>query len=129
MNENTALIICQTDFQLISSLLRDLQSETVDLLKEELGRATIVTDEELPKNVVAMNTSVKFQNLETKKETLVELVYPQEANISDNRISILSPIGSALIGLRIGQSISWPIPNGKVRKLKIISVTSNRRKL
>lgn len=84
-----------------------------DLLEEELSRAAVVHDEELPGDVVSMNSTVKFQDLEGGKETVVTLVYPPDSDIENNQISILTPVGSALIGLRVGQVIDWPFPQGK----------------
>ena len=70
-----------------------------------------------------MNSTVKFLDLELGKESTVQLVFPQDTNIAENKISILTPVGSALIGLRVGQIINWPFPNGKVKQLKVLSVT------
>ena len=124
MENQNNLILTQADFQKLSSLIRSENSVTAELLEEELGRAAVVADEELPKDVVSMNSKVCFQDLETGKETIVILVYPHEANIEENKISILAPVGSALIGLRVGQIIQWPVPNGKEKTFKVISVLS-----
>lgn len=125
MNTHNNLIINQADFQKLSSLVRAAQSEIVILLEEELSRASVVPDAELPDDVVSMNCRVVFQDMETGKESIVTLVYPHEANINEGKISILTPVGSALIGLKVGQDIQWPFPNGKEKKLKVISVTSH----
>lgn len=120
-NENS-ITITQVDFTKISSLLATMKAGSSDLLEEELSRAVIVDSEELPPDVVSMNSQVSFQDVETGKETIVTLVYPHEADIEANKISILTPVGSALIGLRVGQVIHWPFPNGKKRQLKVTSV-------
>jgi regulator of nucleoside diphosphate kinase len=122
MHSQDSLILTQADFQKLSSLLSSAQTEIAELLEEELGRATIVPNEKLPQDVVSMNATVSFQDLDTRKESVVTLVYPHEANIDENKISILAPVGSALIGLRVGQIINWPVPNGKEKRLKVISV-------
>ncbi len=117
------LILSQEDFQKLSQLLLSASRDTAQLLEEELGRASVVTPDKVPRDAVTMNSTVKFVDQDSGKETVVTLVYPHEANIQEQKISVLSPIGSALIGLRVGQSINWPMPNGTERNLKVISVT------
>ncbi|MFN3454460.1 MAG: nucleoside diphosphate kinase regulator [Pseudobdellovibrio sp.] len=116
------IIITETDYQKISSLVYALETETTKLLEGELDRAEIVEDEALPKDVVAMNSIVKFKDLEDNSESSVTLVYPHEANIELNKVSVLAPIGAALIGLRVGETINWPMPNGKKKSLKVEGV-------
>lgn len=123
MAKHDDIIIAKTDFHKILSILQLAPSSLAQLLEEELGRASLVADEEFPTGVVGMNSTVVFEDLEDGKKSSIVLVYPHEANIDENKVSILTPVGSALIGLRVGQSISWPFPNGKERKLKVLSVT------
>lgn len=118
------LILTKSDFEKLTSLLNTATHETAELLEEELSRASVVPNEELPSDVVSMNSKVSFQDLETEKETVVTLVYPHDANIEENKISIFAPVGSALIGLRVGQVIQWPVPNGKEKRFKVVSVIS-----
>lgn len=122
MKNNKELIITRSNHEKITAILLIARKSVAELLGDELSRATIVADEDLPKDVVSMNSTVKFQDLESKKESIVTLVYPFDADIENHRISILSPVGSALIGLRVGQVIQWPFPNGKEKRLKVISV-------
>lgn len=122
MENQSQIIITHNDFQKLSALVSNSTSQLAELLEEELDRATVVTDEELPDDVVSMNSTVCFTDLDSGAESVVTLVYPHEANIEKNKISILAPIGSALIGLRVGQVIQWPVPNGKEKRLKVISV-------
>lgn len=124
MENQDNLILTQDDFQKLTSLINGVNLEVAELLGEELSRALIVANEELPKDVVSMNSKVRFQDLETGKETIVNLVYPHEANIEENKVSILAPVGSALIGLRVGQEIQWPVPGGKEKRIKVLSVLS-----
>lgn len=126
MENQNNLILTNADFQKLSSLINSDNSKVAELLEEELGRASVVAEEELPKDVVSMNSKVCFQDLETGKQTIITLVYPHEANIEENKISILAPVGSALIGLRVGQTIQWPIPNGKEKTFKVVSVLSQQ---
>lgn len=123
MPNNDEIILTKTDFQKISALISTNASAVSESLEEELGRASLVNDDELPDNVVSMNSTVKFEDVNDGKPTVVTLVYPHEANIDENKISILTPIGSALIGLRVGQTIRWTFPNGKQKDLRVISVS------
>lgn len=124
MKNNELPIIARTHHDKISAILHAAHSDVSDFLEEELGRATIVSDEELPKNVVTMNSFVTYQDMETGKESQVTLVYPADADLDQNKISILSPVGSALIGLQEGQFINWPLPSGKKKQLKVLSVVN-----
>lgn len=91
-------------------------------LREELDRAIVVSSEEIPPNVVTMNSRVLFKELETGEESEITLVYPSDADVDRQRISILAPVGAALLGLSVGDDIQWPLPSGKTRTFKIISV-------
>jgi len=91
-------------------------------LREELERAVIVPSAEIPADVVTMNSRVVFRELETGEETEATLVYPSQADVNQRRISILAPVGAALLGLSAGDEIQWPLPSGKKRTYKIISV-------
>lgn len=122
MKNPANLIISRPDFERISALAVLAKRELADLLEEELARARIVAEEERPADVVAMNSTVGFEDMDTGKTSVITLVYPPEADIDANKVSILTPVGSALIGLRVGQIIHWPLPNGKEKKLKVVSV-------
>jgi regulator of nucleoside diphosphate kinase len=98
--------------------LRGLQSAT---LAEELDRADIVQPEHLPDDVVTMHARVRYLDETTGERREVTLVYPDEADASHGRISVLSPVGAALLGLAAGQSIEWEFPNGP-RRLRVEQV-------
>lgn len=116
------LTITQSDFHKISLLIKDLESPTAILLEEELGRAAVIPDEDLSTDFVSMHSKVRFLDVDMNKESEVTLVYPHEANLQEQKISILAPMGAALIGLRVGQKIHWPFPNGKAREIQVLSV-------
>jgi regulator of nucleoside diphosphate kinase len=120
--EQDQLLITDQDYERLSLLLQHAHADAAALLDEELGRARVVSQKEIPRDVVTMNSQVRFKDEETGKESEVTLVYPKDADVTKSRVSILAPVGMALIGLRLGQSIDWPMPNGKVRKLKVISI-------
>ncbi len=117
------IILSETDYGKISSLLQIARSEHSEFLEQELDRAAIVPDSELPADVVAMNSSVRYRDLESGDETSVVLVYPHEANVEKGWVSVLAPLGAALIGLRAGQNIRWPLPGGRKKNLQVLSIS------
>lgn len=116
------LIISTVDYTHLIQLIEKTDTSAADALDEEISRAKVVDTTDLPKNTVTMNSLVTFSDIDSKEEKTVQLVYPQEADINQLKISILSPVGSALIGLSLGGAIEWPIPQGKFRRLKVIAV-------
>jgi regulator of nucleoside diphosphate kinase len=122
MAQQPSLFITQQDFDKLSKLVENTRTDTADLLADELDRATILPQQEIPPNVVTMNSTVRFQDAATGAESEVTLVFPQDATAGRSRISVLAPVGAALIGLRVGDLISWPVPNGRVRQLKATAV-------
>lgn len=123
MKKQPQLIITNTDLEKLTALININRTETSELLEEELSRANIVADKDLPQDVVAMNSKVGYIDAETKKESTLTLVYPHEASIEDKKVSVLAPMGSALIGLQVGQTIQWPMPNGNTKEIKVVSVS------
>jgi regulator of nucleoside diphosphate kinase len=88
----------------------------------ELERAHVVPTAEVPASVVTMDAVVVFENQDDGKRREVTLVFPDQADVDAGRISVLSPIGSALLGLSLGQIIAWPLPRGRVARVKVIDV-------
>lgn len=93
----------------------------VDALRRQLEHAEVVASAEIPADVVTMNSQVRVRDLGSGKVTVYTLVFPRDADFSRNRISILAPIGTALLGLRVGDVIEWKVPAG-TRRLKVESV-------
>jgi len=110
-------------YDLIESLPRNNSIAGVTELETELGRASIVTPQEVPPSIVTMNSTVKFFVDATGKEFELTLVYPKDVDSSGKTISILAPVGSALLGLSIGDEIEWPKPGGGNLKVKIVGIT------
>jgi regulator of nucleoside diphosphate kinase len=92
-------------------------------LQAELARAVIVSDEALPPDVVTVNSCVLYTDERTGVRRLVAIVWPHEANGADGRVSVLAPVGSALLGLSAGQSIDWQFPDG-AHRLRVDEVLS-----
>lgn len=90
-------------------------------LEGELNRAKVVTPQEIPSNVVTMNSEVHLRDLNTKEETIYRIVYPNQADADKGYISILAPIGTALLGYSVGDIIEWKIPAG-IAKWQIIKI-------
>ena len=97
-----------------------------EFLADELTRADVVKDEEFDANIVRMGSRVTYVDEVTGRTRTITLVYPDAADIDQNRISILTPIGAALIGLSPGQSITWPLPDGRVGALKVVEVSNDQ---
>lgn len=91
-------------------------------LESELVRAVVVPRDQIPRDVVTMNSRVVFENETTGERREIQLVYPREANIDAGKISILVPVGSALLGLRVGQSIDWQLPSGEKHRYRVVDV-------
>ena len=90
----------------------------VEQLEAELDRAEVVAAENIPQDVVTMNSQVRVLDLDARKETVYTLVFPPDADISKNRISVVAPIGTALLGYRVGDVIEWQVPAG-VKRLRV----------
>lgn len=94
-----------------------------DELAEELDRAIVVQKEQVSENVVTMHARCTYLDQRLGTQRQIELVYPDEADPATGKISVLTPVGSALIGLRVGQEIAWDFPDGSVRRLKVTGVS------
>lgn len=117
------ILVSHQDYERLSALLAmDAYADIDELLEEELNRAEIVQKEEMPADVVTMNSTVRFKDVVTHKESEVTLVYPHEADVEKMKISVLAPIGAALLGLKVGQLIDWHLPNGKTKRLQVLSI-------
>jgi regulator of nucleoside diphosphate kinase len=93
-------------------------SEYLDDLEQELDRAMIVDPKKVPPDLVTMNSQVRLEDLETGEEMVYTLVYPEDADYTHNKISILAPIGTAMLGYRVGDIFEWKVPEG-LSKMKI----------
>lgn len=120
------IIVSSCDLQRIESLLKSLPDQDFpgrDDLEAELARAEIVDPAKMPPDVVTMNSTVKFRIESSSKKFHLKLVYPADIDASGGTISILAPVGSALLGLSRGDVIEWPKPGGGVQRVQIEEVT------
>ncbi len=127
MQTTENISVSSTDLQRIEAMLRgraDTESMTIQGLSEELRRATILPPQDIPPTVVTMNSRVKFAIEPTGKVFELTLVYPKDTqNNRSDVISITAPIGSALLGLSVGQTIEWPLPGGHNTTVKVVDIT------
>lgn len=91
-------------------------------LMQELERAVVVPDAKLPADAVRMGSRVRYRT-NGGAEREVTLVYPKDADIGEGRISVLTPVGTALVGLRVGQSITWETRNGRKQVMTVLAAT------
>ncbi|MCI9685664.1 nucleoside diphosphate kinase regulator [Vibrio parahaemolyticus] len=124
MPENNSIYISSLDMNRITALLDKMPNIAAELveLEAELDRATVLEPEEMPSNVVTMNSTVEFKFAGEERTMTKTLVYPSELKSSDD-ISIFAPVGSALIGLSVGQKLDWPMPNKQVKTIEIVDIT------
>ena len=97
--------------------------DVADFLERELARAHVVAPSALPQGVVAMGSEVTFRDERSGQVRTVRLVYPRDEDIDNGRLSILTPVGAALLGLSVGQSIDWNTRAGRQRALTVLKVT------
>lgn len=81
-------------------------------LENELDRAKVVTSQAIPDNVITMNSKVRLRDLDSQEEMTYWIVFPDYANIDQGKISILAPVGTALLGYKVGDIIKWKVPAG-----------------
>ncbi|HOP29916.1 MAG TPA: nucleoside diphosphate kinase regulator [Spirochaetota bacterium] len=81
-------------------------------LYEELKNAVLVEPDEMPADVITMNSKVRFKDIEESEDYIFSLVYPEDADTSKGKLSILAPIGTALLGYRVGDEVKWKVPAG-----------------
>ncbi len=126
MNSRPKIIISSLDAERLDQLLESLAGSSVpgkDELEAELARAEVVPPQDIPPTVVTMNSTVRFRVASSDKDFELTLVYPKDVDSTGGKISILAPVGSALLGLSQGDEIEWPKPGGGVLRVCIEEVT------
>ena len=125
MIKEATIYINEVDLARLRKLI-DLARETgndanrmyLDRLEGELERAEVVNPIDIPKDVVTMRSTVRLKDLDNGKEMVYSLVFPNEADVDEGKISVLAPVGTAMIGYRVGDLIEWEVPSG-LRRLKV----------
>jgi regulator of nucleoside diphosphate kinase len=124
MSTKPPIVISRLDLERIEALLERMppaQATEYEALRAELDRADVVEPTAVPANLVTMNSVVTFKDEGTSDELTVSLVYPSGAGVPGT-VSILAPVGSALLGLTVGQQIDWPTPDGRQRHLRVLDI-------
>ncbi len=125
MNSKPHVVLTSQDLDRLEALLESLPSNALpgkEELRNELDRAEIVEPEQIPPSVVTMNSTVRFRIDSSGEDFCLTLVYPKDVDGSGDKISILAPVGGALLGLSTGDEIEWPRPGGGTIKVRIVEV-------
>lgn len=132
MNVNSNLVISDTDAKRLRQMLEGaVDSSGFDrssrqALEEEIEKARVVPSNQIPPDVVTMHSRVRIVDMRTGEQMVYQIVYPHEANYAEWKISILAPIGTALLGYSVGAEIDWNVPSGS-RRLWIAAVEHQPR--
>jgi regulator of nucleoside diphosphate kinase len=119
------ITVTTQDAERLHSLLDTLPDEkryAAQHLEAELARAEVVAPTKMPPDVVTMNSRVIYEDVESGGPREAVLVYPHDADATNGRVSVLAPIGSALLGLCAGQVIEWPLPSGRSKRLRVVHI-------
>ncbi|SEQ11326.1 regulator of nucleoside diphosphate kinase [Ectothiorhodospira magna] len=122
MNSKPNIILSSRDFDRLDDLLASISATAFPgktALQAELDRAEVVAPEQMPPSVVTMNSTVRFVMDGTGESFCMTLVYPKDSTGQPDRVSVLAPVGSALLGLSVGDRIEWPRPGGGVIRVCI----------
>lgn len=113
------IFITEFDMERLEDLIAKFRAKAsrdtknLDELEKELGKAEIVSPEGIPPDVITMNSRVSLEDLDSGQATVYTLVFPADADVEKGKISILAPIGTALIGYKVGDKITWAVPGGQ----------------
>lgn len=115
--DTRVIYITEADMQRLRPLIEGMKNSRDDLraLEAELKQARIVTPADVPPDVITMNTKARLRDLDTGEEMVFTVVFPGNASIEHDRISVVAPIGTAMLGHRVGDEFSWEVPAGLVR--------------
>ena len=117
------ILLSRADFDALDRLVGDLPGTgPAGLLQQELDRAEVCDDVDMPRDVVGLNRWLHYADDRHPEVRRVQLVLPREADIDAGRVSILSHVGAGLIGRKEGQSINWPDPSGETRRLTAVLI-------
>ncbi|MCC6521406.1 MAG: nucleoside diphosphate kinase regulator [Polyangiaceae bacterium] len=115
------MIVTAQDLERLQSLVASQSGPAAEQLDAELARARVVLPQEVGSDVVTMNSDVVYEDLASGVQRRVRVVYPQHADAARGWVSVLAPLGSALLGLRVGQDIEWRMPGG-TRQVRVVAV-------
>lgn len=116
------ITLCTSDLQKIQNLLKTASSDSARALEQKLSGAKIVADSVLPASVVAMDSLVTLREVNTKAVVRVQVVEPAGVDTDELKISVLSPMGAALIGLGLGETVEWQLSDQAKRTLAVVAI-------
>lgn len=129
MEKNTAICLTDHDLKRLRLLIADLTQRArgmdagVDALEQILDLGRIVPPQDIPRDIVTMNSKVVFEDLESREQREAVIAYPQDADPQSGKISVLSPVGIALLGLAEGTETELPLPHGRVARIRVREVS------
>jgi regulator of nucleoside diphosphate kinase len=100
----------------------ELSESVIEPFEAELARAEVIDPAVAAPGLVTMNSRVVFENVHTGRLREITLVYPEDADAARDRVSVFSPVGTALLGLSVGQEIAWQLPNGRGARFRVANV-------
>lgn len=118
---NPSLIITARDLARLRRVIDLHDTKAAEQLEAELQRATVVDPREVPPTVVTMNSEVAYEDCATGERRVIRVVFPNEADAGRGKVSVMAPIGSALIGLSVGQEIEWRVPGGR-KRIRVVEI-------
>ena len=120
-----AITLSSLDLQRLESILEKMPASLPgrSALEAEMDRAEVLEPHEMPPDIVTMNSTVQFTILETQKSQTLTLVYPKEVDGSGDKVSVLAAVGTALLGLRVGDTLEMPSPTGKTVTVRVDAIT------
>ena len=115
--DTRVIYITEADMKRLRPLIEGINNSRDDLrgLQAELEHARVVTPADVPPDVITMNSKARIRDLDTGEEMIFTLVFPSIASIEHDRISVVAPIGTAMLGHRVGDEFEWEVPAGSVR--------------
>ena len=117
------LLLSRLDCARLEALLDASPEADTRGLAAELARAQVVEPRDIPGDVITMNSTARFRDEDSGDEREITLVYPRDAGNGPGLVSILAPVGSALLGLRVGDAIDWPMPGSRNARLRVLSIS------
>lgn len=124
-----SIIVSSHDMDRLDAMLESpavAQTPAALALAQELNRATVVAPDAMPEGTVMMHSRVECEDEVSGEKHVLTLVFPREANVDEGKVSVLAPVGTALLGLAIGQSIDWNAPGGRKLRLRVTAVHNDR---
>ncbi len=125
MSSRPPLIINRLDADRLQRLIDEVADKdrfVAEALEEELERGEVIDPEQIPEDVVSMNSRIQFTDLTRGRQMIRTLVYPHALATTEDGISVMAPVGAGLIGLRVGDAIDWPLPDGSEVRLRVDAI-------